>query len=135
MTRIADLFCGADGMTQLELFPITTPSYQGLTIAEAFGAFHQANPHVLENLRKLALERHARRPAEKIGIKHLWEVLRWEYEVKTDRPANECRLNNNFTAFYARLLMAREPILRGVFELRAQHPERVHRSGVKARAG
>lgn len=119
--------------SQLELFPITTPSYYGMSMAEAFQAFHQANPHVFENLRKLALARHSRRPAEKVGIKHLWEVLRWEYEIRTDRPSNEVRLNNNFTAFYARLLMAREPILRGVFELRAQHPGRAHRSGVKAR--
>jgi hypothetical protein len=122
-------------VTQLELFPIVSPSYRGLSIAEAFAVFHGENPHVFRNLRKLALTWHARHPAEKVGIKHLYEVLRWEYETRTDRPSNEVCLNNNFTAYYARLLMASEPILRGVFEIRAQNPNRPHRSGVQARAG
>lgn len=120
--------------SQLDLFPIVAPSYRGLTIAEAFAVFHGANPHVFRNLHKLALAWHAKHPAEKVGIKHLYEVLRWEYETRTDRPSNEAKLNNNFTAYYARLLMAKEPNLRGVFEIRAQNPDRPHRSGVKARA-
>jgi hypothetical protein len=116
---------------QLDLIEITTPSYHGMTQEEAFTAFEGANPHVYENLRKLALEAHATRPAEKLGMKYLFEILRWEYLTKTDRPANEFALNNNFTAYYARLLMAREPQLRGVFELRRQSKNRLQRSGAR----
>jgi hypothetical protein len=120
---------------QLELFPIVAPSYRGLTIAEAFQAFAEANPHVYENLRRLALEHRRARPHEKIGMKYLYERLRWEYKTKTDRPENEFRLNNNFTAYYARALMLGDRELWDAFETRARDPGRPHRSGVKARAG
>jgi hypothetical protein len=105
---------------QLELIEIHIPSYHGLTQAEAFMAFHEANPHVYDNLRRLALEARRRRPHEQIGMKHLFEVLRWEYKIKTERPEKEFRLNNNFTASYARALMIGEPKLAGAFETRVQ---------------
>ena len=119
-------------MSQLELFEITTPSYHGMTIAQAALAFHNANPHVMTNLRKLALEA-VETGRAKLGMKFLFELLRWEYMTKTERPSNEFRLNNNFTAYYARALMAAEPRLRGVFDLREHDPERAQRSGIKAR--
>lgn len=117
---------------QLELFEITAPSYYGMTQAEAFVAFHERNPHVYENLRVLALEALAG-GRKKIGMKFLFERLRWEYLIKTDRPENEFRLNNNFTAYYARALMLGEPRLAEAFETRVQRPGRMQRSGVHAR--
>jgi len=115
---------------QLDLFEIATPSYHGLSQAEAFVAFHEANPHVYENLRRLALEIQRQRPHAKIGMKHLFEVLRWEYRTKTDRPEGEFRLNNNFTASYARALMLGEPKLKGAFETRIQRAAGGFRTGM-----
>jgi hypothetical protein len=119
---------------QLELFEIQTPSYHGMTQEEAFQAFHEANPHVYENLRKLALEHYSQRPGDQIGMKYLFEILRYNYRTRTERPENEFALNNNFTAYYARLLMSQEPKLRGVFELRRQARNRLQRPGVRAPA-
>lgn len=119
---------------QLDLFPILTPSYAGLTQAEAFRAFHEANPHVYTNLRALALEMHDARPRERIGMKYLFEILRWHYKTETTRPEHEFRLNNNFTAYYARALMEGEPRLAGAFELRHQAAPRSYRASARAAA-
>jgi hypothetical protein len=56
------------------------------------------------------------------GIRHysvdaLFHILRWEIAIKT-RGEEEFRLNNNFTAFYARLISDREPDLKDFFTLR-----------------
>ena len=85
------------------------------TIQERFRAFHAANPHVYENLRIMALE--LKRGGHKMwGMKALFEVLRFTAAIQTE--GDVFRLNNNYTALYARLLMENEPELRGFFELR-----------------
>jgi hypothetical protein len=77
--------------------------------------FHRNNPNVLLELRRLALElldaghRHH-------SIKGLFEVLRYNRKVKT--TGKPYKLNNNHTAFYARLLMENEPRLVGFFHTR-----------------
>jgi hypothetical protein len=49
------------------------------------------------------------------------ERVRWELSLgaKDETP----RLNNNHSAFYARLLMAQEPALEGMFFLKKQRYE------------
>jgi hypothetical protein len=49
------------------------------------------------------------------------ERVRWELSLgaKDETP----RLNNNHSAFYARLLMAQEPALAGIFFLKKQRYE------------
>jgi predicted GNAT superfamily acetyltransferase len=83
-----------------------------------FEAFHRDNPHVYAELVKLA--RRARgRGVARIGIKMLWEVLRWQLQIETYHPdADSFRLNNNFHSLYARLLMDENPELRDLFETR-----------------
>ena len=103
-------------MTQLTLFP-HTPNSQPLTIQERFEAFHKSNPHVYNELCNLARQLKAR-GRERYGIKSLFEALRWHKAMQTSDE--EFKLNNNFTAFYARLLMAQEPELDGFFEVREQ---------------
>lgn len=107
---------------QLELDfnrPITPVSGGGGDLADQFQQFHQANPHVFTALRALALQL-KRRGLRKYGMKGLFEVLRWQHAMYTDDPASDFKLNNNYTSFYARLLMEREPELDGFFEVRAQ---------------
>ena len=74
------------------------------TLAERFQAFHEANPHVADALESLAAQWLARH--ERVGVKSLWERLRWEVGIQTDSTP---RLNNNWPAFYARLLIDRHP--------------------------
>jgi hypothetical protein len=102
---------------QLGLFDrIVSINSSGLTLEQRFEAFHAANPHVYDHLRRLALD--ARRKGRQMGIKALYEVLRWQYAMAT--TDDDYKLNNSYTSFYARLLMEREPELAGYFETRTQ---------------
>ena len=85
-------------------------------LTKAFWEFHNANPHVLERLKNLACELQDR-GRQRIGIGMLFEVLRWEHYMST---TGECfKLNNNYRAFYSRLLESRVPRLQGTFTKRA----------------
>lgn len=110
--------------TQLELpglRPLVEPDYSpGLEIPVRFAMFHAANPHVADALEKLAavwLERH-----ERASMKALFERLRWESGITGD--GDPYVLNNNFTAYYARLLIERRPKWRDAFHLRALRSDR-----------
>jgi hypothetical protein len=90
---------------------------------QRFEAFHSANPHVYAELRRLALEA-KRNGARKIGIRMLWEVMRWNQRgyLHTDDPnSSTFKLNDHYPPFYARLLTTQEPELAGLFELRGEH--------------
>ena len=50
------------------------------------------------------------------SIKQMFEVLRWEYDLTT--TDNKFKLNNNYSAWYARLLMDHVPRFNDFFELR-----------------
>lgn len=84
---------------------------------QAFWQFHEANPQVYARLVALArdLVRQGRR---RVGIKMLFEVLRWHH-LRTVGDADGFKLNNNYHSYYARLIMHQESDLGGVFELRA----------------
>lgn len=89
-------------------------------IARAFARFHADNPHVYEGLRKLALQvRRVGRDHYDIGA--LFEVLRFEHAIETT-SGDGLKLNNNYRALYARLLMDQEPELDGFFQLRERKP-------------
>ncbi len=94
--------------------PIQLPL--GASKAEAaFFAFHADHPHVYAELVKLA-RRAKRRGARKLGIKMLWEVTRWNVWIQTN--TEDWKMNNTFTAYYARLIMKQELDLAGIFDLR-----------------
>jgi hypothetical protein len=86
-----------------------------------FLAFHKAHPEVYEVLCKLAREQ-LRRGRKHLGISALYERCRYEFGMGDKATAPH--LNNNHRAFYARLMMAQEPDLAGVFELRKQRRDR-----------
>jgi len=88
------------------------------TIREAFIRFHNDNLHVYEELVMLA-RRAKRAGSTKLGIGMLFEVLRWRHTLRTG--GDDFKLNNNYRSYYARLIMAREPDLFGVFDLRKLH--------------
>lgn len=82
-----------------------------------FWAFHAENPHIYEHLEHIALQLR-RSGVTRWGIKALWEVCRYELALRTNSSARSFRLNNNYTAHYARLLMDSNPDLEGFFETR-----------------
>jgi hypothetical protein len=113
---------------QLSLFdprqPVTKPDYTDCaTIAERFELFHARNPQVYAALRSMALELCAR-GHQKYGIKALFEVLRFNAAMQTH--GDTFKLNNDFTALYARLLMDQEPELEAFFEIRQRTADPAH---------
>jgi hypothetical protein len=99
-------------MTQLSFDP---------SIADRFEDFHKANPAVYSTLVYLAKQWARQTAGRKLGIKTLYERARWEISLETSDP--NFKLNNNFTAFYARLLMRNEPDLAGMFDLRCSEAD------------
>lgn len=89
-------------------------------LEKAFWKFHNANPKVYRLLVKFAFQwREARGGHSKLGMKALFERVRWETSLHTTEDEN-FKLNNNNTAFYARLIMDRNPDLADLFSLRKQ---------------
>ncbi len=88
------------------------------TIREAFLRFHRENPNVYVQLVQMAQQAH-RAGASKLGIGMMFEVLRWQAVLRT--RGDDFKLNNNYRSYYARLILARNPELEGIFELRKLH--------------
>lgn len=80
-----------------------------------FRAFHAENPFVYEEIRNLALALH-KRGRTRYGLMALINVFRWHRAMDTD--GDDFKINNNFSPYYARLIMANEPSLNGFFSLR-----------------
>lgn len=94
--------------------------YRKETWEVRFGRFHGQNPHVYARL--VAMARQLRASGiERYGIKALYEVLRFESLTtkNTEGPSAPFKLNNNFTAYYARLIERQEPDLAGFFQMRS----------------
>jgi len=105
--------------------PIETvaPDYpKGISLGERFKIYHERNPLVYTGLKRLALDL-KRSGRSHYGIKGLFEVLRWEH-ARLSADNEPLKLNNAFTASYARLLMQQEPELQGFFRLRVSASER-----------
>lgn len=92
------------------------------SIEQRFWRFHTSHPEVYRELAGLARQALAA-GRERLGLKMLFEVVRWNRSL-AGLPAEgeDFKLNNDYTSRYARLLMEREPDLEGLFatrELRA----------------
>jgi len=84
-------------------------------IARRFWVFHRSEPAVYRELVWLA-RRLKRRGYKRGGIGMLWETMRYNRALQTG--AEDFKLNNNYRAPYARLIMSREKDLLGFFQLR-----------------
>ena len=80
-----------------------------------FLRFHDENPAVYALLVRLAYEAKDA-GISRLGIKALYERARWDFNL--DTTSTSPKLNNNYTAQYSRLIMAREPALDGFFHTR-----------------
>lgn len=87
------------------------------SIEKRFEEFHRLNPHVYEAIVKIALDLKAR-GFEECGISLIFERLRWIHAIQT--RGDSFRLNNDFRAFYARVVMEAVPELRDFFRVRKQ---------------
>jgi hypothetical protein len=92
-----------------------TYGYGDSYIAEQFIRYHEENPHVYHELKRLALQL-KQKGHKHYGMKGLFEVMRWHMALYT--TDTEFKLNNNYTAFYSRMIMENEPQLEGFFRVR-----------------
>lgn len=89
---------------------------RGRTIQERFEQYHAAHPEVFARLVELA--RFAKARGKKVGIRLLWERLRWEFFIERD-AGDEYKLNDHLHSRYARLIAQTYPDEFGeFFELR-----------------
>jgi len=98
---------------QLELL------YSAKNPESSFWAFDKKHPSVYRMLVHLA------RGLKKQGFKTysidaLFHRIRWHHYVKRNRGQEAFKLNDWYTSFYARLIMAREPDLADFFSIRRQ---------------
>jgi len=98
------------------------PRVTDMTTQEKFIEFHRLNPQVADILEDMADELISR-GRKRVGIKMLMEVLRWNYQMKTDDPNSDFKINNNYAPHYSRLLLSRHPNWENVFELRELRSE------------
>lgn len=82
-----------------------------------FREFHAKNPQVYVALVRFAREAKAR-GRNKIGIELLINRVRWELFMNTRDDHSDFKINNNYKAYYARLIMEREPDMKTMFNTR-----------------
>jgi hypothetical protein len=86
-----------------------------LSNRERFELFHRANPHVYDAIVQIARDL-KQRGFKSCGMKLIFERLRWLTAIET--RGDGFKLNNVYTAFYARFVMSREVDLKGFFRVR-----------------
>jgi len=87
-------------------------------IQQRFEMFHKQNPGVYDLIVEIAADL-KNRGFKRCGMKFIFERIRWLYALQT-KSTDDFKLNNDYTAYYARLVMYRQRALEGFFRLREQ---------------
>jgi len=90
-------------------------------MTKAFERYDQENPNVFRLFLQYS-EMAFNRGFKKFSAKAIFERLHWHYQFETKDMTN-FKLNNNYTAHYARKLMREYPEFEGFFELRERKKE------------
>jgi len=85
------------------------------TIAQRFARFHAANPHVYELFARFAAEVRAA-GHNRFSADAILHRIRWYCGVETKNM--DFKINNDFSAYYSRLLVSNDPSFDGFFETR-----------------
>lgn len=99
-----------------DLFDWATPE-----MVKAFDKFDRENPDVFAAFERLALTA-IKKGKTRLSSKLICEVIRWEVFLETS--GEEFKINNNYTAFYARKFMDRHPEHGKCFETRRSKADR-----------
>ena len=83
---------------------------------DQFEVYAAENPKVYPLFEKFTLEAIGSGRMH-LGAKMIWERMRWYADVET-RGNDGYKLNNNYTAFYARKFMELHPEYQGFFSCR-----------------
>ena len=88
-----------------------------LSMTERFERFHTDNPHFYAALVDLARRYITRTGRTIVGMQRLVEVARFDLDLRA-KTDEEFKVNNDFAAYYSRLIMWQEPDLAGVIPIR-----------------
>jgi hypothetical protein len=103
---------------ELDIAPLVKPDYiEGATIQERFEEFDRRNQWVMRAFEKLTADWLAS-GHQKIGMKMLTEILRWQYGRATVGDS-EFKLNNSYVSRYSRRIVELHPEWENVFEQRS----------------
>jgi hypothetical protein len=87
------------------------------SIQKRFRSWVVVNMHVLNRFEEHAIELRQKGNRKRYGIKMILERLRWDSAIAEN--GQEYKINNNFPSCISRVLMALNPELRGMFQVRA----------------
>lgn len=85
------------------------------TIFDRWQSFHAANPQVFEAIR-LQADEQRKAGRRRISMKMIFEILRSDPKLQTD--GKPFKLNNTYTALYARELVRQYPVFGDLLEIR-----------------
>lgn len=92
------------------------------TIKEAFDAYDKQNPHVYEAMRDRALAA-INAGKRKISFKLILNVIRWDYYMGTHDATCSFKINDAYSAHYARKFVEDYPRYEEHIEFRALRSE------------
>lgn len=81
--------------------------------------FHDKHPDVWRMFKAYTISL-INRGFKNYGAKSVMERIRWEKAYADENGINTFKINNNYTAFYARRFMTMYPLYEGFFRLREQ---------------
>lgn len=97
---------------------------QRASLQQRFEAFHEANPRILDAIIQIARDAKREHGYRVWSINGVFEILRYSKKYRNLRmqlkisQADGFRLNNDYRAFYVRLVERAAPELEGFFEKR-----------------
>ncbi len=94
-----------------------------MTLEDKFVEFHVKNPDVYALFKKFAFEA-LKAGRKRLSTKLIIERIRWESYIKTQQT-DEFKINNNHTAYYARLFMEDYPQYKDFFATRVTSSEKL----------
>lgn len=100
-------------MRQFDLFDASSP------LESAFQDFHEANPGVYRLFDRFTRQL-LTRGVSRYSADAILHRIRWETAITT---GDEFKINNNFSAYYARLWLRNNPEHSGFFVLRSLRAE------------
>jgi hypothetical protein len=96
------------------------PKARATQILEAFTAFHKENPHVWQLFERFTFDVIGQ-GYENYSSAAIFERIRWHMEIEVKDA--DCKLNNNFRAYYARMFHARHTKHDSFFHIRKRVSE------------
>lgn len=90
-------------------------------LLQRFLNYHEANPHVYKRFLELAIEMRMT-GKKKYSSWFIINRIRWDFDIST--KGDVFKINNDFIALYARMVMWNYPDLKGFFSLRGLKPVR-----------